>query len=169
MPRMRGRLYSSCASSTWSFPSALVRVLGEDVEDQLRPVDDACVERVLERPLLRRLELAVDEQDFRPGVAVGLLQLLELALADVRPRVRARAVLDELADRLDACRARELAQLGELVLGVGRRGSTARTSPRSGSTPGLRFLARRHTDDYATLVDRWPPSRTGSPSGRSSS
>ena len=30
------------------------RVLGEDVEDQLRPVDDARVERVLEEPLLRR-------------------------------------------------------------------------------------------------------------------
>ena len=41
MPRIRGRLYSSWASSTWSFPSALTRVLGEDVEDQLRPVDHA--------------------------------------------------------------------------------------------------------------------------------
>ena len=37
------------------------RVLGEDVEDQLRPVDDACGQGILERALLRRLELAVDE------------------------------------------------------------------------------------------------------------
>ena len=65
MPRMRGRLYSSCASSTWSLPSARDGVLGEDVEDQLRAVDDARVERVLERPLLGRIELVVDEEHFR--------------------------------------------------------------------------------------------------------
>ena len=62
MPRMRGRLYSSCASSTWSLPSALDGVLGEDVEDQLRAVDDARLERVLEQALLARVELVVDEQ-----------------------------------------------------------------------------------------------------------
>ena len=37
-------------------------VLGEDVEDQLRAVDHARVERVLEVALLRRIELVVDEQ-----------------------------------------------------------------------------------------------------------
>ena len=37
-------------------------VLGEDVEDQLGPVDDAGLELVLERALLRRVELVVDEQ-----------------------------------------------------------------------------------------------------------
>ena len=40
-------------------------VLGEDVEDQLRAVDDAGGERVLERPLLRRRELVVDEEHLR--------------------------------------------------------------------------------------------------------
>ena len=37
-------------------------VLREDVEDQLRPVDDAGRQGVLERALLRRLQLVVDEQ-----------------------------------------------------------------------------------------------------------
>ena len=37
-------------------------VLGEDVEDQLRAVDDPRLERVLEVALLRRLELVVDDQ-----------------------------------------------------------------------------------------------------------
>ena len=73
-----------------------VGVLGEDVEDQLRAVDDARVERVLERPLLHGIELVVDEQHLGARVAVRLLQLLELALADVRARIRARALLDEL-------------------------------------------------------------------------
>ena len=40
-------------------------VLREDVEDQLRAVDDARLQRVLEQPLLRRLELVVDEQHLR--------------------------------------------------------------------------------------------------------
>ena len=38
------------------------RMLGEDVEDQLGPIDDACLECVLERPLLGRLELVVHEE-----------------------------------------------------------------------------------------------------------
>src|SRR5205823_6923929 len=37
-------------------------VLGEDVEDQLRSVDHARLERILERTLLHRAELVVDEQ-----------------------------------------------------------------------------------------------------------
>src|SRR5439155_16237142 len=37
-------------------------VLGEDVQDQLRPVDDASLKRILETTLLRGLELVVDEQ-----------------------------------------------------------------------------------------------------------
>src|SRR5439155_8070372 len=41
------------------------RVLREDVEDQLRAVDDARLQRVLEQPLLRRLELVVDQQHLR--------------------------------------------------------------------------------------------------------
>ena len=56
------------------------RVLGEDVEDQLRAVDDARVERVLERPLLGRVELAVDEQDLGLGVAVACFSSSSLPL-----------------------------------------------------------------------------------------
>src|SRR5207247_11125541 len=57
-------------------------VLREDVEDQLRAVDDACLERVLEGTLLDGAELVVDEQHLRPGAWIDLLQLGELALAD---------------------------------------------------------------------------------------
>ena len=48
-----------------------------------------------------------------------LLQLVELPLADVRARVGKPPVLDDLADRLDAGRPRELLELGELVGAVG--------------------------------------------------
>ena len=89
-------------------------VLGEDVEDQLRPVDHARLQRVLERPLLHGRELVVDDQRLRARALERLLQLLELALADVGARVGPLAVLDELGHRLDARGARELAQLGEV-------------------------------------------------------
>ena len=93
-------------------------VLREDVEDQLRAVDHARVERVLEEPLLGRLELVVDEQALGVGLLEVLLQLLELPFADVGPLRRACPMLNDRADRFDACGARELAQLGQLVVGV---------------------------------------------------
>ncbi len=94
------------------------RVLREDVEDQLRPVDDARVERVLEEALLGRLELAVDDHALRIRPLEELLQLLDLALADVGSLRRLSAVLHDGADRLDSGRARKLLHLGELCLGI---------------------------------------------------
>ena len=118
MPRMRGRLYSSCASSTWSLPSDAPRVLREDVEDQLRAVDDARAELVLERALLRRAELVVGEQDLRRRAGVRRLELAELALPDERPRIGAAAMLDDLSDGSSTRRACELTELLELVVAV---------------------------------------------------
>ena len=96
-------------------------MLGEDVEDQLGAVDNSGAQCVLEVPLLRRAQLVVHEQRLRVGTAVGLLQLLELALPDVRPPIGLRAMLHDRADRLDAGRARELAQLGDLSGFLGGR------------------------------------------------
>src|SRR5205807_4469854 len=45
-------------------------VLGEDVEDQLGAVDDPRLERVLERSLLRRAQLVVDDKHLRSCVCV---------------------------------------------------------------------------------------------------
>ena len=94
-------------------------VLGEDVEDQLGAVDDACRERVLERPLLRRLQLLVDEKHLSAGARVCVLQLVELAFADVRPRIGACPVLHDVGDRRNTRCPRELSELRELVLVVG--------------------------------------------------
>ena len=90
-------------------------VLGEDVEDQLRPVDDARRERVLERTLLRRVQLVVDEEHLGIEPVIHVLQLLELALADVGSRVGRLPSLDEFADRRDACGSQQLAQLAQLL------------------------------------------------------
>src|SRR5439155_25177112 len=90
-------------------------VLGEDVEDQLRPVDDPNREPVFEASLLGRRQLVVDQQGLGARLAEGALELRDLSLADVRPLVRSRPFLDDLADRLDARRARELAELPQLL------------------------------------------------------
>src|ERR1700755_2009721 len=98
MPRMRGRLYSSCASSTWSFPSALtacwakmsriscVRSITRDLSASSR---NRCCTRV---------DLAVDEQALGVGVLEARFELLELPLADVGPLRGPAAMLDDAAD-----------------------------------------------------------------------
>ena len=92
-----------------------VGVRGEDVEDHGRAVDDRQVERLLEVALLARGQLVVAGDDVRVGALRELLQLLDLALAEVVVRVRVLAVLDELADDRHSGGAQELAELGEVV------------------------------------------------------
>ena len=92
-----------------------VRVPGEDVEDHRGAVDDRHPELLLEVALLARAELVVAGDDVRVGRLRGLLDLDELAGAEVRVRMRLLAVLDDLPDDRDAGGAQQLAQLGEVV------------------------------------------------------
>src|SRR5207247_6914806 len=79
-----------------------LRMLGEDVEDELGAIDDAELQLVLEAALLARIEVVVHQQRFRIDPGQGLFQLDELPLADVRARVRRRTAPNELSDRLDS-------------------------------------------------------------------
>jgi succinyl-diaminopimelate desuccinylase len=133
------------------------RVLGEDVENELRPVDDARLQHVLERALLGRAQLVVDEQRLRLGVSEDLLELGQLSLADERSRVRMGPVLDDLADGQDAGRACELAELSELVL----RARALRVDAEEKRTLRLRpgcgiGLARSHRE----IMPRYAPAVT---------
>ena len=130
-------------------------VLREDVEDQLRAVDDARLELVLEQPLLGRRELVVDDEHLGAGVAVRLLQLVELPLADVAARVGRRPMLDETGDRLDACRARELVELRELVVRVDALREHGKDEPALGleTRRGIR-PSRRHV---LPIMNALPP------------
>jgi hypothetical protein len=136
------------------------RMLGKDVEDELRAIDDARLERVLERALLGRGDLLVHEQHVRCRRSVLGLQLLELALADERPAVGPVPVLDELRHGHDARGPCELPQLRELLLGVdalrehAEDEPTLRLRPRSGIG-----LARRHGRIIAAVVCRDEPAR----------
>ena len=143
-------------------------VLGEDVEDQLRAVDHARLEQVLQAPLLGRVELVVDEQRLGARLGEGVLQLLELPLADVGRRIRAHARLDERRDGVDAGRPRQLADLGELFAGIGSLRQDGDDEPSLRFRPGGGIgLAMRHG---AIMTPREPPGigpaprRSGTPS-----
>jgi succinyldiaminopimelate transaminase len=124
------------------------RVLGEDVEDQLRAVDDARLQRVLECPLLRGIELAVDEQHLRTGLLVLALEILELPLAEVGAALRPRPVLDDLADRFDEGGMRKLSQLGQLVVRIDSLGQHGCDEP--ALQRGIR-LACDHDHHYGAM------------------
>ena len=85
----RGSRYWSCASSTWSLPSRRRGALREDVEDQLRAVDDAQVEPLGEVPRLARREVAVEDHEVDVLLEAADREILELAGADQRARVDA--------------------------------------------------------------------------------
>jgi succinyl-diaminopimelate desuccinylase len=132
-------------------------MLSEDVEDELRAVDDTRPELVLEHALLRGCELVVDEQNLRGRGSVVALQLRQLALPHERSRVRAHAVLHDLADRRRAGRARELAQLVELVILVGALRIHAQEERALRLRPGCGIgLARSHR----VIMPRYAPAVT---------
>ena len=100
--------------------AALVR-LGmerEDVEDEPAAVDDLDVQQALERLLLAGRELVVRDQQVEAGLALGLAELLGLALADVPVRVDVAAVLPLRADDVRPGGGREVGELGQRVLGA---------------------------------------------------
>ena len=119
MPRMRWRLYSSCASSTWSLPAAEWACSAKMSRITRVRSTTRIAELVLERALLARRELVLGHDDLGLELLRELLQLLELAAADIGARVDAAAVLDERADHVDLRGAQQLEHLGELAILVG--------------------------------------------------
>ena len=105
---------------------------------------DARLELVLEQALLRRRQLVVDDEHLGARVVVGLLQLVQLALADVRARIRARPVLDEARDGLHTRGARKLFELRELVVGIDTLREHGQDEPALGleARRGIRLTGR---------------------------
>jgi hypothetical protein len=86
-------------------------VVGEDVEDDRRAVDHRDAELLLQVALLPREQLVVHGDQVRVGVLRRLLQLGQLAAAEVAVRIRPLAPLDHLARDRHAGGAKELAKL----------------------------------------------------------
>ena len=110
-------------------------VVGEDVEDDRRAVDHRHAELLLEVALLARQQLVVHRDQVGVRLLHGLLQLGELAAAEVAVRIRALAALDHLARDRHAGGAEQLTQLGEVGIARARHRWSERAGVRAGSSP----------------------------------
>ena len=119
MPRIRGRLYSSCASSTWSFPSALVACWAKMSRISCVRSTTRAVERVLERVCCAGSSSSSTSSTSasRPRRPASAPRASPCRRTCAGPG--AARCWHELGDRLDARGARELAQLAQLLVGVG--------------------------------------------------
>src|SRR6478609_3337667 len=97
---------------------AALGVLGEDVEDQRRAVDDLHLDDVLERAPLARGELAVADDGVGPLLDDDVAQLERLALAQPRRGVGLLATLDDTLEHRRTGRLGEGRELADGVLGV---------------------------------------------------
>ena len=114
-------------------------VLGEDVEDQLRPVDDARLSASSSVAAAPGSSSSSTRSASAPHVAERGLQLLELALADVERRSgRSRCWTSSPTGSTPAV-ARELAHLGELLVGVHARRQHGEDEPALGLGSGRRI------------------------------
>ncbi len=98
------------------------RVLGEDVEDQLGPVDDPGFQLPLQVSLLTGAQIFVADQQVIDLRLAQRLQVVELALADEERGIDLRAPLHLGADHLATGGAGQVGQLGQLHGQCLRRG-----------------------------------------------
>ena len=94
------------------------RPLREDVEDELRPVDDLAAERLFEVSRLAGAQVVVEDDHVGAHFVREGAHFLGLALADERRAVGAEAVLDHRRQRGDAGRVGERLELSQQVLVV---------------------------------------------------
>ena len=95
-----------------------VRVLSEDVEDHGGAIDGRSPEQLLEVELLRGRELVVEHNRVRVDRQRDIAQFVDLALTDVRGRVRSLATLHHPRDLVGTGGVNELRQLIERCLDV---------------------------------------------------
>jgi hypothetical protein len=90
----------------------------EDVENELRAVDDFPIERALEVPQLRGRQLVVEDHQVHARLAGGGGEHLDLALPEKRRGIRLRALLLYAQYGIGARGRREPRQLVERMFGV---------------------------------------------------
>ena len=117
------------------------RVLGEDVEDQRRAVDDLDLDDLLQLPQLARRQLAVADDGVGSDRQHDVAQLLGLARADVGGGVGLVAALDQPVENERAGGLGEPGEFGQRVLGLDQRAARStrrRARPAPGAAGGTR-------------------------------
>ena len=111
-------MYSSCASSTCSWPSRVRACLAKDIEDKLGAVNHPGVDQLFDVALLRSGEVVVEQQQIGGDRSGSARDLLQLAASDQGRRVGTVAVLQKLSDDFRARTHRQRAQLGQRLFGT---------------------------------------------------
>src|SRR3989304_2967496 len=81
-PRQAGQLVLELGQLDLEAPLVGLSVLGEDVEDEAATIEHLDLQQLLERLLLVRLQFVVGDEQREARLALGLHELLGLALAD---------------------------------------------------------------------------------------
>ena len=125
-PTSRGSRYFSCASSTCSLPFARARAAREDVEDELRAIDDLAIERLLEIAQLRRGQLVVEDDDVDAQLVARRRRAPGPCRCRGRSPDRASAAPAARAARRRAGGRGQAGQLVERMFGIEVAGGAAR-------------------------------------------
>src|SRR5207253_4821123 len=95
---------------------ARARPAREDVENQLRAVDDLAPDLFLDLPQLCGRQLAVEDHDVHAGLRGGCGQRFDFAGAEIRGRIRFRPLLQHAEHDVGAGRIGEAGELLERAL-----------------------------------------------------
>ena len=95
-------------------------MLGEDVQDQSRAVNDFDLDHFLQSVQLGRTEFAIADHRVGGGRRDDLAQFLRFPGADVGGRVRLIATLDDPFEHLRTGGLRQRGQFGQAGVGIGR-------------------------------------------------
>src|SRR5208283_1184336 len=93
-------------------------VTGKNIENQLRAIDDARVDDALNVALLRRRKIVIEQDHIRGNRGCRARDLLQLALADQRGRVRPVFALREFAGNLRPRACSQRPQFVERIFGT---------------------------------------------------
>jgi hypothetical protein len=91
------------------------RPAGEDVENELRAIDDVDIEELLDVPRLGRRQIVVEDDEVRFPVVYLPGELLDLPLADEGGAVDSRSVLERAAHDRGSGGAGEELELAKVI------------------------------------------------------
>ena len=115
-------------------------VLGEDVQDETRAVNDLDLHDVLEGTTLRGRELGIHDDGVRTGRGHHVLEFQGLARAEVRAGVRGHAPLQQTVHDLGTGGLRERRELTQRVLRIGQGPAREQTRQADALEPQLPVL-----------------------------
>lgn len=121
------------------------RMLGKDLEDDFRSVDNSRLDVKLEVALLTRTEIVVADDEIELALELHVAQRFDFAHPDEMRGVDLAVALKVGADDVGACGARQIGELGHLVT------DCLRARPGQQNAKQVSALARRTSCDQRLI------------------